>query len=455
MRKITLTFLIFTFLFSGMLAAQTLQEKIGQMIMVGLYPYNDSGITIEKELKNGRVGGILIFGYEIDSPSQIKSLNAQLSSEASAPLFLATDQEGGLVARLNENNGYQQTYTAYQLGTEFNSEDSTRKQAALMAGWMKQAGFNMNLAPVVDVNINPDSPAIGRKDRSFSSDAYSVYLHASWFMDEFHQQNIATSIKHFPGHGSAVDDTHKDFTDITQTWEERELDPFKFIIQNEYQDAVMTGHLFKQDWDSTYPASLSKYAVTDMLRDSLGFEGVVISDELFMGAIQNNFGMEETVIQAVNSGTDILLFNKYIYNNQSLPQYIISLVTQKIQEGVIAESTIDAAYQRIMALKQARIPTGIEEAPFDDSKPNAISISNYPNPFNPATTVSISLDYSTEMQLQVFNSVGQVIHTFTQSKLAAGVHTFRFDGSNLASGMYLALLTTPKIRQVHKMMLIK
>jgi len=229
------------------------------MIMVGFDNSEISQNTLMNDISNRNLGGVLLFAYNLRYPSQIRSQNSRLQNASEIPLFIATDQEGGIVARLDENNGYESTYTAFELGTQFNSEDSTRKQAAMMADWMSHAGFNMNLAPVVDVNVDPSSPAIGELDRSFSNDEYTVYLHASWFADEFHKRNIATSLKHFPGHGSAVSDSHDGFTDITDTWEDRELDPFKFIIQNDYRDAIMTGHLFKQDWDTNYPASLSKY----------------------------------------------------------------------------------------------------------------------------------------------------------------------------------------------------
>src|SRR5690606_21452982 len=108
------------------------------------------------------------------------------------------------------------------------------------------------------------------------------------------------------------------FTDISNTWQEYELTPFRDLIANGYSDMIMTGHLFKSDWDDTYPASISKHAITNILRDSLGFEGVVISDELFMQAISDNFGFDEAVVQAIRAGTDILLFNKNILNNRSL-----------------------------------------------------------------------------------------------------------------------------------------
>jgi beta-N-acetylhexosaminidase len=435
--------------------AQTLQQKIGHMLMVGMPNSGAAKDTLITDILDRNLGGVILFGYNIDNPVQIKALTEELQEFADTKLLISVDQEGGRVARLNATNGYRATYTAYRLGYEFNSEDSTRAQARLMAGWLSDAGFNMNLAPVVDVNVNPNSPAIGRLDRSFSNDEYRVYEHASWFIDEFNRMNIATSLKHFPGHGSALTDSHFGFTDITNTWQERELEPYRYLIQNGYADAIMTGHLFKRDWDTQYPASLSRHAITTILRDSLGFEGVVITDELFMRALRDNYGFDETVIATINAGTDILLFNTNIYNDISLARYVINLVSSKVSEGIIAEATIDAAYQRVMDMKENRIFTNI---PIEETKaelPSGIRIGNYPNPFNPATTVSVTLSEESQVQILVTNAIGQVVHQIADARLNAGTHTFRFDGSGLSSGVYFVHLRSQAGSSTHPMMLLK
>ena len=167
--------------------------------------------------------------------------------------------------------------------------------------------------------------------------------------------------------------------------------------------------------------------------------------------------MDEAIVQVVNSDTDILLFNRNLYQDKSLTGYVISLITEKIDEGIISEETIDRSYNRIMALKEKRIPTSseIDYLPSDDNLPRTVEIANYPNPFNPSTTISVSLDKASPIQVQVFNSIGQKVQTLVQSQLSSGIHEFRFDGSNLSSGMYLVVVSTPEIREVHKMMLIK
>jgi beta-N-acetylhexosaminidase len=456
--KISLLFtlLIVTILFFSIPAqSQTLQEKIGQMLMVGMPNSGSVKDTLIADIKERNIGGVILFAYNLDNPVQIRNLTDELQEYANSGLFISVDQEGGIVARLDEKNGYTETYTAYELGYIFNSEDSTRAMARMMSHWLVDAGFNMNLAPVVDVNVNPNSPAIGRLDRSFSNDEYRVYEHASWFIDEFNRFRIATALKHYPGHGSAVADSHFGFTDITNTWQHRELDVYRWLIQDGYSDAIMTGHLFKRDWDTDYPASLSHYAVTSILRDSLGFQGVVITDELFMRALRDNYGFDETIVASINAGTDILLFNTNIYNDMSLARYVIALVTSKIDDGIIDETTINAAYDRIMALKGRRVFTS---AYIDDKsahKPGSFKISNYPNPFNPSTTIVVSLMESQEVNVKITNSLGQVVKNITSGKLRAGVHSYRFDAGSLASGVYFVHVRSGSATKTHSMILVK
>ena len=176
--------------------------------------------TLKSDLANRLVGGVVMFVWSenLANPAHIARFTGQLQALAHVPLLLAIDQEGGKVARLSASNGFAATSTAYDLGTVLNQESTTQGAASTMAGWFVQTGLTMNLAPVVDVNVNPASPAIGALKRSFSADAATVARHASWFIDEFHAKHILTALKHFPGHGSATADSHLGFTDITTTW---------------------------------------------------------------------------------------------------------------------------------------------------------------------------------------------------------------------------------------------
>jgi beta-N-acetylhexosaminidase len=183
----------------------------------------------------------------------------------------------------------------------------------------------------------------------------------------------------------------------------------------------------------------------------------VVSDELFMRAIQDNFGFDEAVILAVNAGTDILLFNTNKYNDMSLVRYLVDLISRKVEDGTIATSVIDAAYNRILKLKKERIPTSTEDllAEHSHQQPGEIQIKNYPNPFNPATTLEIQLAETQHLSVEIFNMMGQKIQTLADNSFSAGVQTFHFDGSKLASGIYLVRVTGEQTQQLHKMTLVK
>ena len=435
--------------------AQSLEDKIGQMIMVGVENDDISQLTLINDLEQRNLGGVLLFGYNIDNPAQIRNLTADLKSRSNEPLLIAVDQEGGIVARLDETNGYSRTFSAETLGGEFNSEDSTRATAQLMAHWLSEAGFTMNLAPVVDLRINPNSPAIGFLDRSFSADPATVFDHASWFIDEFHDKGIATALKHFPGHGSANTDSHLGFTDITESWSPVELEPFKQLIDGGYTDPVMTGHLYNEDWDSDYPVSLSHYAIETMLRDSLGFNGVVISDELFMRALSNNYGLEETIVTTINAGTDLLLFNTNIRNDQPLVKYIIDLVVDRISDGTIQEATIHESYARIKKLKEDRMLTSPGSEEIASSVPSSFRIQNYPNPFNPATTITVSTLHQADATITVHDALGRTVRTLHEGRMQRGVHSIRFDGSRLSSGIYYVVVRSASSVETHSITLVK
>jgi beta-N-acetylhexosaminidase len=331
-----------SFFYSIVSAQPSLEDKIGQMLGTGISDKDSIYFDIERR----NLGGVILFGWDIDDPQQLIDLTSDLQSYAEIPLFIATDQEGGIVARLDETNGFEKTYTAYQLGTIFYSEDSTRKQARKMAQWLYTTGINNNLAPVVDLNVNPASPAIGYYQRSFSEDPPTVIDHAQWFISEFANYNIIMTLKHFPGHGSAEEDSHLGFTDITDTWTDAELIPYRHLLNNGYNDMIMVGHLYNAHIDSVYPASLSRKTIQGLLRDSLGYNGVVVSDEMFMGAITNNYDFDEAIELAINAGTDMLLYRFCRYNG-SLTKEFIDVVKQKVVTGNISESRIDESYARI------------------------------------------------------------------------------------------------------------
>ena len=342
-----------------------LRTKIGQMLLIGFagtVAGPDSPVV--RELTRNAVGGVLLFdrtggrraaARNITSPSQLRALVADLQAAAmatppGAPLIVAVDQEGGSVARLSRRNGFPATPTAASLGAR-NDPAATRAAAEAIARTLAPMGINLNLAPVVDVNVNPRNPAIGRNGRSFSKDPARVVAHAAAFIQGHDAVGVRTSLKHFPGQGSAAGDTHLGVVDVTRRWTEAELGPFASLIAAGAADTVMTGHLYNRSLDAEHPATLSAKIVTGILRVRLAFGGVVISDDMQMGAIRAAYGWEEAVALAIIAGVDILTIANPAARGASSVDGTVDLVERLVASGRISEARIDASYDRIQAFK--------------------------------------------------------------------------------------------------------
>lgn len=340
--------------------APSLEEKIAQMIMVGFKGFEVSDTShVVRDIEEHNVGGIILFDYDmttrtpnrnIESPSQVKELTTKLQSLSETPLFMAIDQEGGRVARLKTERGFAPHVSADYIG-EKDDTDTTRFYASEMADQLQDLGFNVNFAPVVDLNVNPDNPVIGQLDRSFGANPDLVVKHAEIYLDEFNKRNILGVLKHFPGHGSAWNDSHVGMADVTDTWRPVELEPYQQLANSDLPFAVMTAHVLNKNIDADLPATLSARAQTDMLRDEIGFDGVLFSDDMQMEAIRSFYGLETSVKHAINAGVDVLVFaNNSVYQPDIVPD-IINIVLKLIDEGEIERATIDESYNRIMRTK--------------------------------------------------------------------------------------------------------
>jgi beta-N-acetylhexosaminidase len=350
----------------------TLKQKIGQMLLIGfkgteLQP-TDSIVTA---LLAQRIGGVVLFDYDaqtktydrnIKNPQQLKHLTEQLQSYTKQaatsnhntlyPLFISIDYEGGNVNRLKEEYGFSKTLSAAELGR--GSYDQAREYAQQMAETLQQAGVNIDFAPVLDVNVNPSNPIIGKKDRSFSADPNKVTNYAEIFAQAFHDHGIICVYKHFPGHGSSTGDTHLGLVDVTKTWQDSELNPYKELLAKpDGCPMVMTAHVVHYGLDSKgYPASLSAAITTDLLRKKLKFNGVVITDALQMKAIADNYGVPQAVRLAILAGADILIFDNQLAAKLQDPQEVIDIIYHDVMTGAIPRSRIDESYRRIMNLKK-------------------------------------------------------------------------------------------------------
>jgi beta-N-acetylhexosaminidase len=448
MKRLLLILILSNFLF-----AQTdLRHKITQMLIVGFPGTSLTDTTIINDIQKKQVGGVILFAQNITSLLQVQQLNNSLQSLSQVPIFISVDEEGGRVARLKASNGFENTFTAYQIGTIFNNADTTISWADLMGGWLSESKFNIDLAPVVDVDVNPTSPAIGYLDRSFSRIPDTVFFHSNLFISELHKKNIFTTLKHFPGHGSATSDSHDGFTDITSTWADSELVPYRKLIQNGYNDFIMSGHLFNANLDSTYPASLSYKVLTGLLRDSLKYNGLIITDGMFMGAITDNYSFDEAVTLAINAGNDILLYTTNVLNGESLVDSVVNIVIDKISKGIITENRIDESYNRIMLKKQ--LLTNVE---YIASKviPDDFNLVNYPNPFNSTTQIMFTISRSGMISLKIFNILGEEIKEIANQYFDAGTHKISFNADLLSSGVYLIRMNLEGNYSSHKIILMK
>lgn len=343
-------------LFAGM----PLEQKIGQMLMVGFHGTSAKpGSQICSDIHRYNIGAVILFDYNPVDKSRPKNIAsktqvAQLTRELQAcsrdhRLLIAVDQEGGRVQRLKARYGF---YGKFPKAADVvKSGAETMKQTyEKMARELKSVGINYDLAPVVDLDINPKNHVIHGLGRSFGKDPKTVVKYASIFMDAMHRYGVLTSLKHFPGHGSSVGDTHKGFVDVTHLWKPVEMEPYRLL--NRKADTVMVAHVFNRKLDTHYPASLSQKTVEGILRKKLGFDGVVITDDLQMGAISQKYSLAQTLSLAVNAGDDILLIGNQLDPRKVVsPRKLVQTLLSLVHQGKITPARIDTSYQRIQKLK--------------------------------------------------------------------------------------------------------
>jgi len=344
-------------------SAPSLDVMVGQMLMAGFRGYEvDETSPIISDIRDFHLGGVILFGYDvalkkpernIKNPAQVTELTRTLQTHARTPLFIAVDQEGGRVQRLKPIYGFVGTPSAQDLGSR--DDGRIRAAASIIGLTLKSSGFNLDFAPAIDVNVDPNSPAIGKIGRSFSSDPKRVGQCAALFLEEFRQLGIIGCLKHFPGHGSAGADSHLGLTDVTKTWSEAELTPYRMLIGKGLADMVMTAHIFNANLDPDYPATLSHRVITDLLRGKLGFNGVVVTDDMNMKAITDFHGRDTAIRLAIEAGADILLFGNNLTYDPNIVKTAHGIITKLVKDGAISRERIMQSYERIMQLKKKKL----------------------------------------------------------------------------------------------------
>ena len=335
---------------------------IGQMLMVGFRGTDlEEGDPFLQAVRELHLGGVVLFDRDVPtrsplrnivSPQQVRELTAQLQTVAEVPLLIAIDQEGGQIARLKARHGFSSTPSQGELG-RWDDQERTRSSAREVGELLASLGINLNFAPVLDLAVNPDNPIIAALERSYGAEPDRVERHARWTIQEFHRAGVLSAVKHFPGHGASKEDSHLGLPDVTHLWSETELEPFSALLSEKLPDLVMMAHLYSAQWDESYPATLSDAVITGMLRQQLGFEGVVVSDDMKMGAIAQNYSLEESIELAVKAGVDILLFgnNSSSYDPQ-IAQKAVNILRDLVERGTLSRDRIEQSYQRISDLKE-------------------------------------------------------------------------------------------------------
>jgi beta-N-acetylhexosaminidase len=338
--------------------ASRLDAMIGQMIMVGFEGRSEGQpgvIAARDQLATGTIGGVVLYPDNIGPPEKLHALITYLRDAKSWPIpFIAVDQEGGLVQRLTRRSGHGYFPSARSVGANpsLAAPQAAERLYRTMAEELAKAGFNLNFGPVVDLSLNPNNYVIVQRDRSFGADPNTVATLAAAFIRAHRAAGIATVAKHFPGHGSSSADSHKVLADISNTWREIEIEPYRTLAKEGLLDGVMLGHLYHPRFSdgAKLPASLSGRAVAALR--GIGFDGVVVSDDMEMGAVSGDYSLEERVVKAVNAGTDLLVFSNVTLRDPELGTKLHAIIADAARAGRISRSRIEKAYGNIMLLKR-------------------------------------------------------------------------------------------------------
>lgn len=348
---------------TSLLQTMTLRQKVGQLFIVhpdALDPPPDSSETCATSctpamvdaMKEYPVGGIIMFGENMESPDQLKQFNKDLQSCAEIPLFLCVDEEGGLVSRLANHKAFDlpKYRSAASVGKTGNPEKAL-EMGRTIGGYLREYSFNVDFAPVADVNTNPKNTVIGT--RAFSSKPETAGLMATAMAEGLRENGIIPTFKHFPGHGDTAEDSHDALAVSKKTAAELadcEWIPFESATEN---DMIMVGHIaLPSILNDRTPASMSAEVVTGILKNQLGFQGLVITDSLEMGAITDLYTSDQAALSALKAGCDLILMPANL-------EVAFEAVVEACETGELSVNELDARVERILRFKERHGILGI------------------------------------------------------------------------------------------------
>ena len=338
-------------------AAMSTEQKVSQLLVAGIEG-TQLGQDAVQAVQDYQVGGVILFGRNVESAWQLAELTNGLKDLNGdyTPLFLCVDQEGGRVDRMPPE--VERTPSAWSVGQTLDTEGVGAAYGALLAEECAAFGFNMDFAPSLDIWSNPDNTVIG--DRAFGNDwEWTAFFGMSAVESMEEQGGVIPVVKHFPGHGDTSVDSHVALPVVDKSLEElwqSELVPFNMVLnQEDYfgaqagpsAPAVMVAHILLSQVDPDYPASLSHRVVTGLLREEMGFDGVVCTDDLTMGAVSNTYGMGEAAVLAVEAGCDLLLVCHGADNLTAARDALL----EAVDSGRISPERLDESVKRILSLK--------------------------------------------------------------------------------------------------------
>ncbi|EHQ90339.1 beta-N-acetylhexosaminidase [Desulfosporosinus youngiae] len=324
----------------------SLEEKVGQLVMAGVDTY-ENDLNSARLLQEYHVGGFVFFKKNVKDANQLLSLINSLKETNSVnklPLMLAVDEEGGRVSRMPSE--FTKLPSSRRIG-ELNSDELSYRLGGIVGEELKSFGLNTNFAPVLDVFSNPQNQVIG--DRAFGDNPTLVSKLGIQTMKGLRSQNIISVVKHFPGHGDTFVDSHVGLPVINHDLnrlKSLELVPFYKAVENKV-DAIMLAHILLPKIDSEYPASFSKIIISDILRKEMLFDGVIITDDLTMGAIVNNYDLSEAAITSINAGSDMVL----VCHEYAKQEAVLKAMQTAAQTGRISLERIDQSVYRVLKLK--------------------------------------------------------------------------------------------------------
>lgn len=334
------------------LRERPMREMIGQLLVISFSgrTADAGGVAVVRDaLAASEVGGVLWFRHNVGTADDVRAINAIFASaHPLLPAMIGIDQEGGAVTRVRTTEGAPEVPSARDVAA--GSVEAAGQIYDAMAANLSHLGFTVNFGPVVDLEVTAENPVIAAFGRAYGSDPATVVAYGQAFIAGHHRQGVATALKHFPGHGSSTADSHERAIDLTPTWSRREMVPFVELMEADGADMIMIGHLTLDGLTGPddLPASLSPLTIEGFLRDTLCYEGLVVSDDLYMDAISKRWGSAEAARLMVEAGGDVALVSLPAEQGMSLVTEITDRLEEEAERSPQFAAKVRHAYARIV-----------------------------------------------------------------------------------------------------------